>query len=55
MTWDDYGYHREDTMKGMYVCELCKKQGKETKIPADEVGAALMESHLKAEHGVRVR
>lgn len=36
----------------IYVCELCDENDKATLIPADEVGAALMQEHLKSEHGV---
>ena len=36
-----------------YSCNLCKKDGKETKIPADEVGVELMKAHLETEHDVK--
>ena len=36
----------------MLVCEQCKAEGKETKIPYDEIGVALMRSHLR-EHDPR--
>lgn len=36
----------------MYVCNACTEAGKDTRIPADEVGAALMQQHLLSEHGV---
>jgi hypothetical protein len=31
-----------------YVCELC--ESKPFRVPVDEVGAALMQQHLKSEH-----
>jgi hypothetical protein len=36
----------------LYVCEACREVGKDMKIPADEVGAALMQQHLQSEHDV---
>lgn len=36
-----------------YRCELCVREGKETLIPADEVGAVLMKQHLLSDHNVR--
>lgn len=29
------------------VCNQCKAEGKDTRIPYDEIGVALMEQHLK--------
>lgn len=34
----------------MYSCNLCKEAGKEFKVPADPIGAAIMRQHLKEEH-----
>ena len=36
----------------LYTCMACQSEGKEVQIPADEVGAALMQQHLKTEHGI---
>lgn len=36
----------------LYVCEACRDDGKEFKVPVDEIGAVVMEQHLKSEHGV---
>lgn len=43
---------------GMYICNLCKREdkidpGESFKVPADELGVAIMKEHLKTEHGVR--
>jgi len=36
---------------GLFVCELCRTAGKpDFKTPYDEIGAALMEQHLRSEH-----
>ncbi len=44
-------------MSGFYICNMCKEVGKKSeerfKVPADEIGVALMREHLKTEHGVR--
>lgn len=37
-------------MTGFYVCEACKRAGKDTRMPADEIGAELMKAHLQEEH-----
>lgn len=39
-------------MKGNYTCNLCKKEGKETIIPADKIGMALMKAHLVEKHSI---
>lgn len=36
----------------LYYCNLCKDEGVSTSMPADEIGAALMQQHLLTEHGV---
>jgi hypothetical protein len=33
--------------KMLAVCEQCKREGKEFKVPWDRIGAALMQQHLK--------
>lgn len=35
-----------------YICNACADDGMDTTMPADEVGAALMQQHLASEHGV---
>lgn len=35
----------------MYSCNLCKADGKEFKVPADEIGVELMKAHLNEKHG----
>lgn len=35
------------------TCEICKREGKETKIPYDEIGVELMKAHLLEAHGIR--
>jgi hypothetical protein len=34
------------------TCNLCKKEGKLTLIPHDEIGVELMHQHLHDEHGI---
>lgn len=37
-------------MTGSYVCITCRNAGKDFRVPADEIGAALMREHLRTEH-----
>lgn len=38
---------------GFYVCEVCKQEGKEFSVPADEFGAQFMKTHLWDEHKIQ--
>lgn len=37
----------------VYVCNLCKDEGNDYSVPADEFGVAFMKEHLWEKHGVR--
>lgn len=37
----------------LLTCNLCKDEGKEFSVPADEFGVVFMRDHLKDKHGVR--
>ena len=42
-------------MSGEYVCNKCKDAGTDFRVPADEIGVAIMQEHLRTEHGVELR
>ena len=48
---------RFSVSNGVYICNLCETEGKgpgeRFKVPADEIGVALMKQHLRDEHNVR--
>lgn len=41
-------------MSGVYICNLCERAGlppgKRFKVPADQIGRALMEQHIRKPH-----
>lgn len=37
-------------MSGEYVCNQCRDRGEDFRVPADEIGAAIMKEHLRKEH-----
>lgn len=45
-------YKEAKVPSGFFVCELCRQDGHDVRMPNDPIGAALMQQHLNIEHDV---
>lgn len=37
----------------LYSCQICKKEGRDFSVAADQYGVAMMREHLRDKHGER--